>query len=135
MSRTGPRSSTSSSLIIIIIIIIIGNSRKPKIALRLKEKHTMPIIIPINGIQALKKKKKKNTNENQQTFFYTKDDKNTLRQNHAHISFLLHSQLLTSEAGQDLLRHCCSVSTWSLSPFLTGRMFVRRTYFGHFDEL
>ena len=21
------------------------------------------------------------------------------------------------------------------SPFLTGRMFVRRTYFGHFDEL
>ena len=22
-----------------------------------------------------------------------------------------------------------------LSPFLTGRMFVRRTYFGHFDEL
>ena len=26
-------------------------------------------------------------------------------------------------------RDCC------LSPFLTGRMFVRRTYFGHFDEL
>ena len=23
----------------------------------------------------------------------------------------------------------------ALSPFLTGRMFVRRTYFGHFDEL
>ena len=23
----------------------------------------------------------------------------------------------------------------SLSPFLTGRMFVRRTYFGHFDPL
>ena len=23
----------------------------------------------------------------------------------------------------------------SLSLFLTGRMFVRRTYFGHFDEL
>ena len=22
-----------------------------------------------------------------------------------------------------------------LSPFLTGRMFVRRTYFGHFDEV
>ena len=27
----------------------------------------------------------------------------------------------------------CSVEV--LSPFLTGRMFVRRTYFGHFDEL
>ena len=24
---------------------------------------------------------------------------------------------------------------WTLSPFLTGRMFVRRTYFGQFDEL
>ena len=24
---------------------------------------------------------------------------------------------------------------WVLSPFLTGRMFVRRTYFGQFDEL
>ena len=23
----------------------------------------------------------------------------------------------------------------ALSPFLTGRIFVRRTYFGHFDEL
>ena len=23
----------------------------------------------------------------------------------------------------------------TLSPFLTGRMFVRRTYFGQFDEL
>ena len=33
----------------------------------------------------------------------------------------------------------CSDSTVTLvetlSPFLTGRMFVRRTYFGHFDEL
>ena len=27
------------------------------------------------------------------------------------------------------------VYLFSLSPFLTGRMFVRRTYFGQFDEL
>ena len=39
--------------------------------------------------------------------------------------------------------HTCSPLTlWNayivnvqLSPFLTGRMFVRQTYFGHFDEL
>ena len=37
----------------------------------------------------------------------------------------------------------CSERAWAvqwqtltrLSPFLTGRMFVRRTHFGHFDEL
>ena len=37
------------------------------------------------------------------------------------------------------LRRLCCEPVWpsgkALSPFLTGRMFVRRTYFGRFDEL
>ena len=33
------------------------------------------------------------------------------------------------------VKHAVSELHWLLSPFLTGRMFVRRTYFGRFDEL
>ena len=35
----------------------------------------------------------------------------------------------------DLLPSTTAVFSYVKSPFLTGRMFVRRTYFGQFDEL
>ena len=44
----------------------------------------------------------------------------------------------TGEAGQVNIFHCAlhpQKPYRLLSPFLTGRMFVRRTYFGQFDEL
>ena len=48
--------------------------------------------------------------------------------------FMMYTERVTHKSDQQRKR-----AVWpsgkALSPFLTGRMFVRRTYFGQFDEL
>ena len=58
---------------------------------------------------------------------------NNKYQNYIYIFFLLN---VLSFCGAGFVIPDLKVQkSFYLSPFLNGRMFVRRTYFGHFDEI